>query len=206
MLENTCPNNTTLQYLHLRYYPNLRTLPACLHSPTHLTIERRKNLKSLQHQMRNLKSLQVLTIVDCPGVESFPEGGLAPNLTSLNICDCKNLKMTISERSLHTLTSLYQLTIKNMFPDLLSFSDEECPLPIFLTSLTINGMESLASLALQNLLSLTSLALQNLSSLQSLCISNCPNLLSLGLMPATLGRLEIIDCPTIKERCLKDKG
>lgn len=189
----------------------------CLHSLTHLIIGRCKNLKSLPHQMRNLKSLQVLAIRDCPGVECFPKGGLAPNLTSLYICDCKNMKTPISEWSLHTLTSLYQLTIKNMFPDMLSFSDEECPLPISLTSLTINGMESLASLAFQNLISLTSLtihgmeslaslALQNLISLQSLCISNCSNLRSLGLMPATLGRLEVIDCPTIKERCLKDKG
>ncbi|KAL6327951.1 hypothetical protein AAG906_031295 [Vitis piasezkii] len=146
----------------------------------YLEIKRCENLKSLTHQMRNLKSLRSLTISECPGLESFPEEGLAPNLTSLEIANCKNLKTPISE---------------NMFPNMVSFPDEECLLPISLTSLKIKGMESLASLALHNLI-----------SLRFLHIINCPNLRSLGPLPATLAELDIYGCPTIEERYLKEGG
>ncbi|CBI35136.3 unnamed protein product, partial [Vitis vinifera] len=163
-----------------------------------LEIEGCENLKSLTHQMRNLKSLRSLTISQCPGLESFPEEGLAPNLTSLEIDNCKNLKTPISEWGLDTLTSLSELTIRNIFPNMVSVSDEECLLPISLTSLTIKGMESLESLE--------SLDLDKLISLRSLDISNCPNLRSLGLLPATLAKLDIFGCPTMKERFSKDGG
>ena len=213
------PSNTDLEYLELQGCPNLRTLPKCLNSLkvlyivdceglecfparglttpnlTRLEIGRCENLKSLPHQMRNLKSLQQLKIYQCPRVESFPEEGLAPNLTSLEIGDCKNLKTPISEWGLHALTSLSRLTIWNMYLPMVSFSNEERLLPTSLTNLDISRMRSLASLALQNLI-----------SLQSLHISYCRKLCSLGLLPATLGRLEIRNCPVLKERFLKDKG
>ncbi|XP_034705301.1 putative disease resistance protein At3g14460 [Vitis riparia] len=182
--ENMCPNNSALDSLYLVRYPNLRTLPECLHNLknlqiidceglecfpkgglsvpnlTRLCIAQCRNLKSLPHQMTNLKSLQLLRISGCPRVESFPEEGLAPNLTSLKIDDY-----------------------------------EECLLPISLTSITINGMESLASLALRNLI-----------SLQVLEISNCPNFCSLASLPATLERLQIQNSPILKARCSKEKG
>ena len=219
MSENMCPNNSALDSLYLVRYPNLRTLPECLHNLknlqiidceglecfpkgglsvpnlTRLCIAQCRNLKSVSHQMTNLKSLQLLRISGCPRVESFPEEGLAPNLTSLKIDDCKNLKTGISEWGLHTLTSLSSLTIKNMFPDMVSFPDEECLLPISLTSITINAMESLASLALRNLI-----------YLQVLEISNCPNICSLASLPATLERLQIQNSPILKARCSKEKG
>ena len=219
MSEKMWPSNTDLEYLELQGCPNLRTLPKCLNSLkvlyivdceglecfparglttpnlTRLEIGRCENLKSLPQQMRNLKSLQQLKIYQCPRVESFPEEGLAPNLTSLEIGDCKNLKTPISEWGLHALTSLSRLTIWNMYLPMVSFSNEECLLPTSLTNLDISRMRSLASLALQNLI-----------SLQSLHISYCRKLCSLGLLPATLGRLEIRNCPILKERFLKDKG
>ncbi|KAJ9685437.1 hypothetical protein PVL29_017466 [Vitis rotundifolia] len=186
MSENMCPNNSALDSLYLVRYPNLRTLPECLHS-----------LKNLQ--IIDCEGLECFPkgglISGCPGVDSFPEEGLAPNLTSLKIDDCKNLKTGISEWGLHILTSLSSLTIENMFPDMVSFPDEECLLPISLTSITINGMESLASLALRNLI-----------SLQVLEISNCPNLRSLASLPATLERLQIQNSPILKERCSKEKA
>ncbi|XP_034704424.1 putative disease resistance protein At3g14460 [Vitis riparia] len=217
--EKMSPNSTALEYLRLERYPNLKSRQRCLDSlrellindcgglecfperglsiPNleYLEIKRCENLKSLTHQMRNLKSLRSLIISQCPGLESFPEEGLASNLKSLLIVGCMNLKTPISEWGLDTLTSLSQLTIRNMFPNMVSFPDEECLLPISLTSLTINGMESLASLALGNLI-----------SLRSLDISYCPNLRPLGLLPATLAQLDICGCPTIEERYLKEGG
>ncbi|KAJ9685426.1 hypothetical protein PVL29_017455 [Vitis rotundifolia] len=145
--------------------------------------------------MRSLKSLKGLRIWGFPGVESFPDGDLPPNLTSLLVGRCHNLETPAFEWGLHTLTSLSQLTVWGMYPRMVSFSDDGCLLPISLTSLTISGMESRASLALQNLI-----------SLQVLNISYCPNLRSLGLLPATLERLESNDYPMLKERGLKDKG
>ena len=219
MSEKMSPNSTALEYLRLSGYPNLKSLQGCLDSlrllsindcgglecfperglsiPNleYLEIDRCENLKSLTHQMRNLKSLRSLTISQCPGLESFPEEGLASNLKSLLIFDCMNLKTPISEWGLDTLTSLSQLTIRNMFPNMVSFPDEECLLPISLTNLLISRMESLASLDLHKLI-----------SLRSLDISYCPNLRSFGLLPATLAELDICGCPTIEERYLKEGG
>ncbi|RVW63171.1 putative disease resistance protein [Vitis vinifera] len=183
MSEKMWPSNTDLEYLELQGCPNLRTLPNAL------IASRCENLKSLPQQMRNLKSLQQLKIYQCPRVESFPEEGLAPNLTSLEIGDCKNLKTPISEWGLHALTSLSRLTIWNMYLPMVSFSNEECLLPTSLTNLDISRMRSLASLALQNLI-----------SLQSYISHTVRKLCSLGLLPATLGRLEIRNCPILKER------
>ena len=241
MSENMCPNNTALEYLHLWVYPNLRTLPECLNSLkelriwdckgldcfpsrglstpnlTQLHIDECQNLEYMSSEMRNLKSLKELRIRNCPGVKSFPEGDLPPNLTSLVVGRCENLKTPISEWGLQSLTSLSSLTIDGMFRDMVSFPDDNCLLPSSLTALTINGMPSLTSLHLPKLDSLTSLAvggmeslaslpLPKLDSLQSLCISYCPKLHSLGLLPSTLENLEIHDCPIIKKSCLKGKG
>ena len=137
---------------------------------TQLQINNCENLKSLPFQMRSLKSHKGLRIWGFPGVESFPDGDLPPNLTSLLVGRCHNLETPVFEWGLHTLTSLSQLTVWGMHPRMVSFSDDGCLLPIFLTSLTISGMKSRASLALQNLI-----------SLQVLNISYCPNLRSLGL-------------------------
>ncbi|WKA02056.1 hypothetical protein VitviT2T_020295 [Vitis vinifera] len=218
MSEKMSPNGTALEYLDIRGYPNLKILPECLTSlkelhiedcgglecfpkrglstPNlrHLRIWRCVNLRSLPHQMKNLTSLHVLSIRGCPGVESFPEAGLPANLTSLYVGWCENLKKPISEWSLYTFTSLSALTICRVFPNMASFSDEECLLPPSLTYLSISELESL-----------TSMALQNLVSLKELAFYWCRKLRSLEL-PATLGRLEISDCPIIKESCSKEKG
>ncbi|RVW63194.1 putative disease resistance protein [Vitis vinifera] len=158
MSEKMSPNGTALEYLDIRGYPNLKILPECLTSlkelhiedcgglecfpkrglstPNlrHLRIWRCVNLRSLPHQMKNLTSLHVLSIRGCPGVESFPEAGLPANLTSLYVGWCENLKKPISEWSLYTFTSLSALTICRVFPNMASFSDEECLLPPSLTS------------------------------------------------------------------------
>ena len=210
--EKMWPNNTALEYLEMRSYPNLKILPECLHSVKQLKIGdcgglegfpergfsapnlrelriwRCENLKFLPHQMKNLTSLQVLSVENSPGLESFPEGGLAPNLKFLSIINCKNLKTPVSEWGLHTLTALSTLKIWEMFPGKASLWDNKCLFPTSLTNLHINHMESL-----------TSLELKNIISLQHLYIGCCPKLHSLRLWTTTLASLEIIGCPLLQE-------
>ena len=203
MSENMCPNNTALEYLLLRGYPNLRTLPECLNSLKELRIDdciglecfpsrglstsnltvlhiyNCQNLEYMSSEMRNLKSLEKLCIIHCPRVKSFPEGDLPPNLTSLEVRWCENLKTPISEWGLQSLTSLSELTIHSMFRDMVSFPDDKCLLPSSLTTLTISGMRSLTSLPLPKLHSLTSLQVSYMKSLASLPLPKLDSLTSL---------------------------
>ncbi|WKA02078.1 hypothetical protein VitviT2T_020311 [Vitis vinifera] len=176
--EQMLHSNTALEQLSISNYPNMKILPGFLHSLTYLYIygcqglvsfpERGlptpnlrdlyinncENLKSLSHQMQNLSSLQGLNIRNCQGLESFPECGLAPNLTSLSIRDCVTLKVPLSEWGLHRLTSLSSLYISGVCPSLASLSDDDCLLPTTLSKLFISKLDSLACLALKNLSSL----------------------------------------------------
>ena len=203
MSENMCPNNTALEYLRLSKYPNLRTLPECLNSLKQLTIWNCKglecfpsrglstsnltllhiykcqNLEYMSSEMRNLKSLEDLRMRHCPGVKSFSEGDFPPNLTSLDVGWCENLKTPISEWGLQSLTSLSSLTIDGMFRDMVSFPDDKCLLPSSLTALTISGMPSLTSLPLPKLHSLTSLRVSEMESLASLPLPKLHSLTSL---------------------------
>ncbi|KAF7132121.1 hypothetical protein RHSIM_Rhsim09G0040600 [Rhododendron simsii] len=84
-----------------------------------LTIEGCKKLKALPEQMHTLlPSLQSLTLIDCPEIESFPEGGLPSKLDNLYIRNCK--KLVVVPRggalALHgsTLTYLYFQDLPNL--------------------------------------------------------------------------------------------
>ncbi|KAL6327646.1 hypothetical protein AAG906_022209 [Vitis piasezkii] len=128
--------------------------------------------------------LTYLYIYGCQGLVSFPERGLptpnlkdlyidnflsrmrfSPNLTSLSIRDCVNLKVPLSEWGLHRLTSLSSLYISGVCPSLASLSDDDCLLPTTLSKLFISKLDSLACLALKNL-----------SSLERISIYRCPKL------------------------------
>ncbi|XVF22902.1 hypothetical protein REPUB_Repub12eG0210700 [Reevesia pubescens] len=167
--------------------PNLRTLD----------ISTCVNLKSLPHQMLNLTSLQYLTICDCPCLVSFPRGGLPPNLLSLEIWDCKELKEPVSKWNLHALTSLRDFSIAGG-PEMVSFPDEKFALPATLISIYIARLNNLESFT----------GLQNLSSLEELEVVDCPKLQRLPRegLPATLGRLCIRNCPLLKDQCSREKG
>ncbi|XP_057995113.1 putative disease resistance RPP13-like protein 1 isoform X2 [Hevea brasiliensis] len=193
-----------LTYLEIKDCHELECFPEVgLPIPTliYFTISRCENLKCLPSQMQNLASLQYLEIYDCGGMLSFPEGGFPPNLTTLRIRDCKNLRQPMYEWGLHRLTYLRRLSIKGTSPstDIASFPDNGLLLPTSLTLLWIDGLKNLKSI---------SKGLQSLTSLENLWIWNCPKLRSLPKegLPATLGFLEILSCPLLKQRCLNGKG
>ncbi|GKV12634.1 hypothetical protein SLEP1_g23756 [Rubroshorea leprosula] len=221
--ERLLHNNASLEYIYMRNYTTLRSLPECLCSLTHLTeliisncpalisfpetglsptlktleIYSCANLKSLPERMQNLASLQYLTVCNCPCLVSFPKGGLSPQLLVLEVWDCINLKEPMSEWNLHSLASLKELIIVGA-PDTASFPDEKCLLPTTLTSIVISRLNSLESLSTE---------LQNLTSLEELEVSNCPKLRELPRerMPAKLGKLCIRNCQLLQQR-LKKKG
>ena len=227
MSENMCPNNTALEFLHLWEYPNLRTLPECLNSLkelriwdcnglecfpsrglstsnlTLLDIYKCQNLEYMSSEMRNLKSLEVLCIRHCPGVKSFPEGDLPPNLTSLQVGRCENLKTPISEWGLQSLTSLSSLTIHDIFRDMVSFPDDKCLLPSSLTALTISGMPSLTSLPLPKLQSLTYLQVSEMESLASLPLPKLDSLISLNVREMkSLPSLPLQNLTSLQSLCI----
>ncbi|KAK1553339.1 hypothetical protein Q3G72_033122 [Acer saccharum] len=84
-------------------------------------------------------SLQKLQIRDCPKLISFPKGGLrTPNLVSILLSNCKNLKVLPDQ--LYKLTSLLKLDIREC-PELESIP--EGGLPCNLYSLRIISCEKL---------------------------------------------------------------
>ncbi|PPD75025.1 hypothetical protein GOBAR_DD28052 [Gossypium barbadense] len=147
---------------------------------------------------KNTFCLENLEIISCPSLVRFPHGGLPPNLLSLEIWDCEQLKEPISNWKLHTLTSLKDLSIVGG-PDLVSFPDEKCLLPTTLVSIYIAKLNNLESL---------SIGLLNLPSLEELEVVDCPKLRSLPRegLPTTLGRLRIRNCSLLKDQCSREKG
>ncbi|XP_043816739.1 putative disease resistance RPP13-like protein 1 [Manihot esculenta] len=160
-----------------------------------------KNLRSLPNQMQNLTSLQSIDISVCEGMESLGEGCLPPNLTSLHIRECLNMKQPMLEWGLHRLVSLRSLVLNvESTGDFISFPDDDgFLLPTSLTHLCIIGFKNLKSISMR---------IQKLTSLEKLSIWWCPKLQSFPAegLPATLECLEIHSCPLLRDRCLKDKG
>ncbi|KAJ9697498.1 hypothetical protein PVL29_009357 [Vitis rotundifolia] len=170
-----------------------------------LSIWNCKQLESISGKMlQNLTSIRELALCNCPDVMSSSlEAFFPPNLKLLAISNGKNnVRRPLFSRSLHTLTSLENITIKGPFPDVISFSDDWFQLlPTSLLLLCINNFNNLKSIAY--------IGLRTLISLKCLQLTDCPKLLSFvpkeGL-PPTLEKLEIKGCPILKKRCLKDKG
>ncbi|XP_034680441.1 putative disease resistance protein At3g14460 [Vitis riparia] len=173
--------NSSLQSLILGRYSDRKTLPDCLNTLTGLSIEDFENLELLLPQIKKLT-----------------------RLTSLNIRNCENIKTPLSQWGLSRLTSLKRLSIRGMFPDATSFSDDPHSIlfPTTLTSLTLSHFQNLESLA--------SLSLQTLTSLEELEIVSCPKLRSIlpreGLLPDTLSRLYVERCPHLTQRYSKEEG
>uniref|UniRef100_A0A2N9IYF5 NB-ARC domain-containing protein n=1 Tax=Fagus sylvatica TaxID=28930 RepID=A0A2N9IYF5_FAGSY len=227
-------DNASLEHLQIRYCEKLKSLPEGLHKLCHLnqiTIERCSSLVSfpdggllptslrqlyiedcekleaLPNRMHNLTSLHHLRIVRCGSIISFPEEGYPTNLTSLRL-EGVNICKQVFEWGLHRLTSLTYLWIDgdDGFPDWQSFPSEEEDGKMMMTLPT--SLTTLLILKLPNIVFLSSKGFQNLSALQQLLIFNCPTLEFLpekGLPPSLL-RLQIVNCPLLKQHCKKGKG
>ena len=115
-----------------------------------------------------LKSFQYLSIEVCPESDSFPEGDLPTNLSSLEILNCKKLVAYRMEWGLRTLPFLIKLSIRGHEEERLESFPEEWFLPSSLISLTIEGFPNLKSLDYKGL--------QHLTSLETTEIWNCRKL------------------------------
>ncbi|GLT45092.1 hypothetical protein SLA2020_189500 [Shorea laevis] len=206
---------SNLVHLYIENCEALEALPelgSSIPNLASLTIVGCKSLKTLSETMYQLQSLQSLFIENCPGIKCITDGGLPPNLKSLEL-HCQNLmwlpnnvvKLRLLQRlsvsdgcllvglGLHNLNSLQKLTIHQTWPP-------DIMLPSSLTSLWINGVENLESISKG--------IFHSLNSLQELHISDCPNLRSLPRegLPPLLGRLSISNCQHLKRQRFEAKG
>eukprot|EP00261_Vitis_vinifera_P038691 XP_019079934.1 PREDICTED: putative disease resistance protein At3g14460 isoform X2 [Vitis vinifera] len=198
-----------LQALEIRKCPSLTSFPRGKFPSTleQLHIEDCEHLESISEEMFHStnNSLQSLTIERYPNLKTLPDClNTLTHLTSLEISHFENIKTPLSQWGLSRLTSLKLLWIGGMFPDATSFSDDPHSIifPTTLSSLTLSEFQNLESLA--------SLSLQTLTSLEELEIYSCPKLRSIlpteGLLPDTLSRVYVRDCPHLTQRYSKEEG
>ncbi|KAL2491622.1 putative disease resistance RPP13-like protein 1 [Abeliophyllum distichum] len=171
--------------------PNLRSL----------IISGCRSLRSLPYWMEQLLSLEVLDVDNCPSLtECFHKRNIPPNLISLSICNC-GIK-PLGELDLHKLNSLESFFLGSVYPELVSFSndnDEHYLLPPSLKNLYLWNLPNLETL---------SKGFQNLTSLRCLILGDCPKLVALPIEDQryNLQSLDVTDCPLLKKRCLRNEG
>ncbi|TXG55945.1 hypothetical protein EZV62_017258 [Acer yangbiense] len=166
---------------------------------TSLSLSNCKNLTSMPEQMHTLlTSLQALCLSYCPKLESFPNGGLPPNLHLLLIENCDHLTPQ-KDWGLNKMASLTRLTIIGGCSNLKSFPEEGL-LPASLISLQVGELPKLEILNLRGI--------QFLTSLKGLHINSCNKLhcLSEGKLPISLSSLSITGCSLMSERCQQNQG
>ncbi|KAM5551928.1 hypothetical protein ABKV19_026675 [Rosa sericea] len=227
----TFHDDTCLDYIHIERCANLKSLPAGLchlsalrllviikcgslvsfprgglpSNLTDLLILDCDQLEALPRGMDNLSSLQALFLAKCGGLASILEEGFPPNLIYLQIGQPKSCK-PLSEWGLHhldRLTSLKELEIIGVDPDLVSFPPKEVLLPKSLIKLTIGDFPNLKRL---------SSSFQSLTSLESLDICACPKLASIipekeDHLPLSLTQLRFYEgCPLFTKKYQPGKG
>ncbi|KAG5568290.1 hypothetical protein H5410_064690 [Solanum commersonii] len=189
---------------------------------TKLCIHGCKKLKWLPERMQELlPSLKELYLINCPEIESFPEGGLPFNLQLLEISNCKKLVNGRKEWHLQRLSCLTELWIDHDDSDEEIVGGENWELPSSIQTLGIKNLKTLSSQHLKTLTSLQYLEIEgnlphiqsmleqgqflHLISLQSLGIMNFPNLQSLpeSALPSSLSQLAIYNCPNLQSLPVK---
>ncbi|KAK9920508.1 hypothetical protein M0R45_029063 [Rubus argutus] len=209
----------------------LSTLPVGFTSLRKLTIVGCKS-KSPQFELRFCASLQILaslqdlSIINCPNLETIPSLDKLTSLRSLEIPRCFGLKCLPSgvASSSHCLSRLKTLCIGPFWAELDSFPTIQV-IPQ-LESLSLTGWPKLKSLPeqIQHFTSLTTLWVEsfdgleavpewlgNLASLESLWIDDCKNVMYLPSVEAMhrltkLNTLRISGCPLLKENCVEESG
>ncbi|KAM6570810.1 hypothetical protein CsatB_018795 [Cannabis sativa] len=187
-----------LKKLSLYKCPKLNIgLPCYLPSLVHLAIydcEEMEVLLPRTIQQTVIAPLSLMEIVDCPVLESLLDWGSHSVVEEIWLWRTKALFENRSKWDLQRLSCLRLLNINGWEDE--SFPEEGL-LPITLDAVGIQHCS--------NLETLNGKAFQQLTSLTHLYISNCERLRCLpeeGL-PASLSKLDILDCPLVKQRCEK---
>ncbi|KAL2491603.1 putative disease resistance RPP13-like protein 1 [Abeliophyllum distichum] len=157
------------------------------------------NLRKLEIRgCRNLRFFpDVMELLSLEKLEgTFTNGISPPNLTRLFLYNC-GVK-PLGELDLHKLTSLEDLDLRSVYPELVSFSNDNNQhylLPPSLKSLLLSDLPNLETL---------SKGFQNLTSLRCLELENCPKLVALPVEDQlrNLRSLGISNCPLLEKRCL----
>jgi len=201
-VEQTLGNNTILEELRLDFrgcvncsFLDLR----CYNSLRDLSITGWHS-SSLTFSLHLFTNLHNLTLIDCPEMESFSEGGLPSNLSSLSIYNCPKLIDSREEWGLFQLNSLKYFTVSDEFENVESFPEENL-LPPTLDTLYLKNCSKLRIMNNKGFL--------HLKSLQFLWINNCPSLKRLPekeALPNSLSELSIKNCPIIREKYEKEGG
>jgi len=101
----------SLNYFEIYKCPNFVSLSGeGLHTPnlSFLEVMGCDKLKLLPDEMITLlPKLEYLGISNCPEIESFPEGGMPPNLRTVSIKNCEKLLSGLAWPSMGMLTHLY---------------------------------------------------------------------------------------------------
>jgi Leucine-rich repeat (LRR) protein len=158
------------------------------------------SLRSLPDKMHILlPSLQSFRIIDCPRVESFPQGGLPSNVESILVERCEKLFAGRLGWGLQNLSSVRCFSFDGVYEDMESFPEPGF-LPSCLTQLHIIGFP--------NMKSLNKKGLQHLTSLQQLSMCECPKVEYMPKegLPASLSIIEIERCPLLRKQWLSKKG
>ncbi|RYR23879.1 putative disease resistance protein At3g14460 [Arachis ipaensis] len=190
--------HAALQRLSITLCQKLVSFAGGLAAPnlTHLNVSRCSKLEALPRDMKSLlPSLQSLEINGCPNLCRLPEGGLPPNLRSLEVGICEQQMRDLSwVANLHALT---HLTISGYYCDNIKSYPEVGSLPHLpsLTTLYIEYFDNLETLECNELLHLT--------SLQQLHIDWCPKIENMQgeKLPPSLLLLRIQKCPLLGEHC-----
>ncbi|RYR75199.1 hypothetical protein Ahy_A02g009873 isoform B [Arachis hypogaea] len=163
---------------------------------THLSITWCSKLEALPRDMNSrLLDLQSLEIYGCPNICRLPEGGLPPNLKSLDVGFCEKQMKNLSWMA--NLDALTHLTIEGHYCDNINSYPEVGSLPHLpsLTTLYIEYFDNLETLECNELFCLT--------SLQQLHIVYCSKLENMEgeKLPPSLLLLKIERCRLLGEHC-----
>ncbi|CAL2237669.1 unnamed protein product [Prunus armeniaca] len=150
-----------------------------------------KNLESLSliEEEGVDENLSRLSILHCPNLVCFPQGGLpTPNLTELEFISCEKLKSL--PKRIHTLTALRGLTMDDL-PNLESIA-EDGGLPPNLSELEFISCKKLKSLPER---------IHTFTALRALKMDDLPNLESIaedGGLPPNLRHFSIKNCEGLR--------
>ncbi|KAL5542050.1 hypothetical protein UlMin_009760 [Ulmus minor] len=192
----------SLTSMELEGFPKFVSFPeGGLHAPNlkYFYVIECENLRSLPQQMQSLlPSLRNLVVLNCPEIESWPEGELPSNLESLVILECKKLTAQVMHWDLQTFTPcLRHFAITGYGEELLDSFPPEGFLPTSLISLRIQKFPHLKTLNIHAFQHLEHLYVENCDELQCLPEESLPN---------SLSALIIEKCPLLERLYQKETG